>query len=494
MRIASKTVRNGTLKIAWPAAVMVIALCLFYPISLSAQWEQVVSLTANPDTALNSYTNARCIAASGDYVHAVWSERTGDFWQTAYTRSTDGGATWQEQVFLSAPGPAYYGQGPSIAVSGADVHVVWHDAREQKQIVCHRGSSDNGETWGAEQPLTSDSVFSHHSAVAVNGGNVYAVWTEEDPMWKCIYFRCSSDGGATWQGKTTIVEGYISATPTIAVSGSSVHIAWYDKRNGYYDVYYRRSTDNGSTWGEERRMTDSPAHSNGMSIDADGEDVHLVWHDREGGSWNVHYMNSRDGGVTWGANQWITNTSWMTYMPTVAVSGQRVHIVWVDTEQEWNIRYTTSSDAGNSWETECVVTTDASEAYSPFVCASGNIVHVTWEDSSRSIKYRRNPTGNIVTKQEELHSLPSGYALSQNYPNPFSERSSVRFTLPRESKILITLHDMLGRRIATLAEGDWGVGEHVLRINGTTLPSGNYICRMQAGAVSLNRMLSLIQR
>lgn len=494
MRIDSKKVRKGHGDTVWLAVVMFMVLWLLHPITVCAQWEQAASLMTTPDSVYTSYTNARCIAVNGDYVHAIWTEKSWNLWQTAYKRSTDGGVTWQQKIDLCAPSTPYMGQYPSIAAAGSEVHVVWHDERDGNQVVYHRGSSDNGATWGVEQPLTSESVSSRYPAVAVSGRHVYAAWAEVNVSGESIYFRFSSDGGATWQGETAIAERNNSVSSAIAVSGSTVHIVWYDQRNTYYDVYYRRSTDDGSTWEEERRMTESPANSNGISIDTDGEDVHLVWHDMEGGSWNVHYMNSRNGGVTWGTNQWITNTSAMSYNPNVAVSGQRVHIAWVDLGKGRDILYTSSSDAGDSWRTVDALTTATSKAYSPKMCISGDIVHVLWTDAHKSVQYRRNPTGNLLTNQEGLHALPSGYALSQNYPNPFCESSSIRFTLPLESRTLITLHDMLGRRIATLAEGDWGVGEHILRIDGAALPSGNYICRMQAGAVSLSRMLSLIQR
>jgi hypothetical protein len=43
----------------------------------------------------------------------------------------------------------------------------------------------------------------------------------------------------------------------MAVSGSSIHLVWRDDRDGNQEIYYIRSADGGLTWGADTRLTDS---------------------------------------------------------------------------------------------------------------------------------------------------------------------------------------------------------------------------------------------
>jgi hypothetical protein len=75
-----------------------------------------------------------------------------------------------------------------------------------------------------------------------------------------------------------------------------------------------------------------------------------------------------------------------------------------------------------------------------------------------------------------------GYRLLQNYPNPFNPRTTFRFVLGRRSVIRLEVFTTLGERVATLAEGEWEQGVHAVSWEAEGLPSGVYICRLQANA------------
>lgn len=62
----------------------------------------------------------------------------------------------------------------------------------------------------------------------------------------------------------------------------------------------------------------------------------------------------------------------------------------------------------------------------------------------------------------------------ENYPNPFSDLSTVRFTLPRAAAVSLRLYDLLGRLVLQLGEGRYPRGETALTLDGTGLPAGIY--------------------
>jgi hypothetical protein len=55
------------------------------------------------------------------------------------------------------------------------------------------------------------------------------------------------------------------------------------------------------------------------------------------------------------------------------------------------------------------------------------------------------------------------------------------FTLPSAGQVELSLFDLLGRRITTLEEGYRAAGEHTVRFDQKSLPSGVYLMRLEAG-------------
>ena len=65
----------------------------------------------------------------------------------------------------------------------------------------------------------------------------------------------------------------------VAASGDSVHVVWYDNRDGNNEIYYRRSIDAGISWESETRLTNNSATSELPSIAVLGSVVYVVWFD-----------------------------------------------------------------------------------------------------------------------------------------------------------------------------------------------------------------------
>lgn len=82
--------------------------------------------------------------------------------------------------------------------------------------------------------------------------------------------------------------------------------------------------------------------------------------------------------------------------------------------------------------------------------------------------------------------VPDGPALDQNYPNPFNAQTVIRYALPAASRVRLSVHDLAGQTVATLAAGEQAPGGHVVRWDGTDdhgreLASGVYVYRLRVG-------------
>lgn len=89
--------------------------------------------------------------------------------------------------------------------------------------------------------------------------------------------------------------------------------------------------------------------------------------------------------------------------------------------------------------------------------------------------------------------IPEKLALSQNYPNPFNTITMIRYELPEELHATIEVFDMLGQKVAVLADGKRSAGSHSVRFDASGLSSGIYLYRLEAEGKSLTRRMTLIK-
>ncbi|PKK82095.1 MAG: hypothetical protein CVT49_15395 [candidate division Zixibacteria bacterium HGW-Zixibacteria-1] len=80
--------------------------------------------------------------------------------------------------------------------------------------------------------------------------------------------------------------------------------------------------------------------------------------------------------------------------------------------------------------------------------------------------------GNITKDFDEIQTiLPSRTALNQNYPNPFNLSTEISFSLAEPGHVTIDIYNLLGRKIVTLADGVFEVGEHNILWDGRDILS-----------------------
>ncbi|HEY3296775.1 MAG TPA: FlgD immunoglobulin-like domain containing protein [bacterium] len=94
--------------------------------------------------------------------------------------------------------------------------------------------------------------------------------------------------------------------------------------------------------------------------------------------------------------------------------------------------------------------------------------------------------------------LPHDVALLPNYPNPFNMTTQVPFDLPAQSRVTLRVYDVLGRTVATLADGNYAAGSHVIAWQGITaagLPaaSGQYFVRLETANKVQTRPITLLK-
>jgi Neuraminidase (sialidase) len=304
---------------------------------------------------------------------------------------------------------------------GPDVHVTWVNLWKGNYEIFYKRSTDGGTTWGPDTPLTKDTLASVEPSIAVSGANIYVVWKyvlqrdrsdiakggiefiDRGPRGIC--YRRSTDKGTTWDSKILLSGKPIFAEyPSVGVSGVNVHVVWNDLHDNpkYLSlneclIYYKHSTDGGRTWRPETCLTTFPSPTTHPSIAVSGSNIHVVWEDKRERDENteIYYKHSDDGGLTWCQDVRLMNYINPSNSPSIAVTGAKLHFVWLIALS--NIYYSHSGDGGMNWKSVTNLTGQNSYAKQPSVAISGSKVHLVWcdhRDGNWEIYYKRNPTGN----------------------------------------------------------------------------------------------------
>jgi hypothetical protein len=94
--------------------------------------------------------------------------------------------------------------------------------------------------------------------------------------------------------------------------------------------------------------------------------------------------------------------------------------------------------------------------------------------------------------------IPEVFALHQNYPNPFNPVTSLRYDLPEDGLVNITIYDMMGRIVKTLVNSSQTAGYKSISWNATndrneSVSAGLYLYTIQAGEFRQTKKMVLLK-
>jgi hypothetical protein len=114
---------------------------------------------------------------------------------------------------------------------------------------------------------------------------------------------------------------------------------------------------------------------------------------------------------------------------------------------------------------------------------------------------RTDSTGTVGVDERGTSGIPATFELSQNYPNPFNPTTQIRYGLPGQSLVTITVYNIMGQEVARLYNGAQSAGYHEVVWNGMnskggSVASGIYLYKLEANGegrafTELKKMLLL---
>lgn len=236
-------------------------------------WEPARMLDDGTGVGNNRFARV-AIQVSGPYVHLLWSTTSngsgflGD--KLSYLRSKNYGVTWDTEVNPFSGTTGTPGR-PDMAVEGSVIHIAWTDMRHgttQNGGDPYYGRSlDNGTTWQDETRMLV-SVANSTARVGITASGNYVLYTYQDPMStpgsEDVYYKRSTDGGATWSSEVLFATGANSQEHAFCISdGALFAVVYTDWADTPHTQKLRYSTDFGATWTTAEKVrtptTDSAA-------------------------------------------------------------------------------------------------------------------------------------------------------------------------------------------------------------------------------------------
>jgi len=83
--------------------------------------------------------------------------------------------------------------------------------------------------------------------------------------------------------------------------------------------------------------------------------------------------------------------------------------------------------------------------------------------------------------------------LSNNYPNPFNPSTKINYQIPELSFVTLRVYDVLGNEIAALVKGEKPAGSYEVEFNASSIPSGIYFYKLQAGSFVETKKMVLMK-
>jgi hypothetical protein len=93
----------------------------------------------------------------------------------------------------------------------------------------------------------------------------------------------------------------------------------------------------------------------------------------------------------------------------------------------------------------------------------------------------------------EVALTPTRFALELGGANPFRAATTLRYALPEGGPVTLTVYDVLGRRVATLVDGEKAAGRYTAILDGRRLASGAYFVRLQSGDRVQTRRVTVVR-
>ena len=507
-----------------PAIIFIIVSCMMSQF-INAQWQKKASGFTIPQSSVYELIAVGNNVAWGISGPTLNSFNNGPFHE--FTRTIDGGNHWTAGSITAFPEFTLVGIAPLSATL-----CYGSLANFDNGITKVVKTTDGGIIWTEILNYDYGQPFSFFADIYFFNANEGLIYGDPSDGYFTIF--TTQDGGSHW---TRVPQANMPA-------GLTDEYSYVFSSEGIGSTFWTisgsgriwKTMDKGLHWAAYQTEETSIEFSN------------LKMRDALHGLWGVHgeLYRTSDGGVTWEeveySGTWFTND--LAFVPgtisTYVSTGAQDFPGYAPSNSLHGIGSSYSTDDGNTWITidtavEHIslamvneytgftggVNTNASTGIFRFngsalgyscgnnltsMCHKGNTICVANASIANHLSHGdalgacTPVTGLLSNKPDakiETIKTKSQYQLN-NYPNPFSQSTTITYSIPQAGIVSLKIYDMMGRLIKTLvnakvAAGNYNIQWSVNNEKGGKIPAGIYFLRMQEGNYSETKKLMVIK-
>ena len=177
---------------------------------------------------------------------------------------------------------------------------------------------------------------------------------------------------------------------------------------------------------------------------------------------------------------------------TAKANGNSVVLNWSTATETNNQGFEVQRKSGNEFNTIGFIqgkgTTTEPHQYT---YTDNNLDIGTYEYRLKQVDFDGSFHYSELAKAEVLS--VSAFQIKQNYPNPFNPSTKIRFAVPENKFVNLSVYNLLGENVAELVHEVKDAGEYEVNFNAANLPSGIYIAKINAGTYSQSIKMTLLK-
>lgn len=423
-----------------------VLLVLFFGITTTsfAQWQMVDSSNSN---VINDFVDGGkyLFVAGGKYIATTGILK----------RTSDNGATWQTITNglseaklnnqITGSGEEFYLQsGSSGAIGSGGIF----------------RSVDGGLSWtkvsiGIAAYSTMELLYDGTTLIALVNNEYYI----------------SVDNGKSWTSKSKITS---NASLKGLVTDGARYYTYSPALQGYY-----YSDDKCGTW----NLSSSPNNFM-LNFSTDGKNIYMVANDAAQSLYEI-----TDQGKTLVTGKPVGGTAYS--IDRIAGTGNAVfasgqflsNYIYLSVDQMKTWKDVSAGIPGREYRIEKIL------VKGDFVYLGFNSVSVS--SPSYQIWRRKLLDFGISTNVNVSKEIPAAFNLEQNYPNPFNPTTSIDYSIPERSNVVITIFDGVGKEIVNVVNKEQTAGFYSVTFDASKLSSGAYFYTIKAGKFSATKKMLL---
>jgi len=420
--------------------------------------------------------------------------------------SKDGGLTWN--IFLNSYNYDGRIENPKVRVArdeNGDLWIcsmaIWVESPDERKLYMRRVKIDSTQNYWE---LVADTVF-YYDMDADIGDSAYVYVTYVPDTSNSVYAARNHIDGNGWTDHTLIfLDPETDPEPAIAAGvDGQVGVVFIDQRfaNDHEEIRFKRSTNHGASWISSQQVS-----NNSAQFSLSYPDIAFARQSSNNPGWivatfggtsngdNIAYYYSQDAGASWTYGGPIGQSSNDENMPSLRstkIYGSVTLAYNLDPGDSTMFSWSSYSDPSSFTAPVKVNDYDATGYWPPTAGWLHNgfnwfsaVLYTAWREGYKTYLDWFNNTG---VAEENLEDNVRFISVTGTYANP-----GIVYRVITPGRVKITLHDVSGRLISKLVDGEKRSGSYTVELD-NGLSSGVYFVKMYSQDGTFARKVNVLQ-